>query len=169
MQWILIIGALILAIPTYGISIIVLLMLLPMFGAKSRREIMPPLIKKSLLENEIIIVEDIFYEAAEKYAKEHRGEPVNGGGIMFYTLVDNIKVLVIFGRTPQGGVYIDAKDIQKEEKKWRDEFLKPEETLDEALDSNDNAEVDNSVNKNGIDEKKRKEEAFQKELDEIPF
>jgi hypothetical protein len=109
MQWILIILALIFAIPTYGISIIVLIVLLPMFGAKSRREMFPPLIRKALIADDWITTEDIYFEAAARYAKENNGQMMGSNSYLFYTLIDNEKVQVVFARTLDGGVEIRAE------------------------------------------------------------
>lgn len=115
MQWIMIILALILAIPTYGISLILLWFLMPMFGKKTRDEIFPSLIEKAYNLNDTLEVDDVYYEAAVKYAKEHNGSlsPVSNDIWTFYTLINNQKVLVLFGKTLSGGVEITASDAKK--------------------------------------------------------
>ncbi len=112
MQWVLIILALVLAIPTYGISILILIVIMPYLSAKTRRDMFPPLIKKALKERQHIIVEDVFFEAAEKYGLDSENVYYHEKGIHvgFYELIDGEKTRVEFHRDPKGGVIISAEN-----------------------------------------------------------
>jgi hypothetical protein len=73
MQWITIIVALILAIPTYGISLIFLLWYMFKTGEKRRKEILNKLILDAYKNNEgeIVTTDLVYFEAAMKFAEEN--------------------------------------------------------------------------------------------------
>ncbi len=104
MQWILIIVALLTAVPTFGISIIILIIILPYLSAKTRRDIMPQLIRKALYSGGAYYEDNIYYEAAERYAQDsHNVDRSTSYSISFYELIDNQKVYVTFGKNVDGG------------------------------------------------------------------
>jgi hypothetical protein len=112
MQWLLIILALIFAIPSYGISIIVLLFLLPMIGKKTRGEIFPVLIRQAYQSGYEIQNEDVFFEAAARYARDNGGEMLSADSATFNTLINGEKVIVFFHKSHNGGIYIKAKKYE---------------------------------------------------------
>jgi len=110
MQWIIIIIALIAAIPTYGISILVLILIMPYLSAKSRKDLFPPIIREALYSSEVIHVDNIYFEAAERYGEEsnnvlshHRNQDIN-----FYELIDGKMVSVYFSRSYDGKLIVSA-------------------------------------------------------------
>ena len=70
MQWIIILIAVLTAIPTYGISIIILIVILPYLSAKTRRDMMPKVILAALMSGGSYNENNIYYEAAERYAQD---------------------------------------------------------------------------------------------------
>jgi len=114
MQWLIIIIALVLAIPTYGISLLALFILLPILGAKTRSEILPQIIRRALNAKQPIEINDVYFEAAEKYALDTNNVISHDQGyrINFYALIDGEKINVMITDFP-GGFIIGAKNNEE--------------------------------------------------------
>ncbi len=109
MQWLIILIAVLTAIPTFGISIIVLIVILPYLSAKTRRDMMPKVILNALMAGGSYNENNIYYEAAEKYAKDSNNiisESFNN--ISFYELIGGEKIYVTFSKAFNGSVNIYA-------------------------------------------------------------
>ncbi len=111
MQWIIIIIAMIAAIPTYGVSILILIVILPYLSEHSRRKIMPQLIRKSMFSGGSYIEDNVFYEAAERYAQDSNNVIYSTHDIIsFNHLVHNKKVIVTFSKILfSSGVKVDTE------------------------------------------------------------
>lgn len=127
MQWLLIIIALITAIPTYGISLVVLILIMPLLGAKTRSDMFPQLIKSALYSpGNIYSTEDVYFESAERYGEDTKNviSQSKGHSINFYVLIDGEKINVYIARTFSGGISIIAKNNNEFEKNMHDEFMR---------------------------------------------
>ncbi len=128
MQWILILLAMIFAIPTYGISIIILILVMPYLSAKTRREIFPQIIQRALNEKETIINDNVYYEAAERYGMDSKNiikKEINH--INFYELINGEKINVMFSRSATGGLVVSAvndKELEERIRKKIDSYSK---------------------------------------------
>jgi hypothetical protein len=111
MQWLIIIIALVLAIPTYGISLIVLLFIMPYLSAKTRQDIFPGIIRKALIFGRPVADNNVYFEAAERYAEDTNNvaNQEKGTSIDFYELIDGEKVSVSFSRSAAGRLIVIAK------------------------------------------------------------
>ena len=112
MQWLLIILALILAIPTYGVSIFILILVLPYLGAKTRNEVFPKIIRMSLMSRDSVYMKDVYFSAAEKYAEDTNNiiKQEKGRNVNFLTIVDGEKINVMISRSVTGGIIVIAKN-----------------------------------------------------------
>lgn len=109
MQWILIIIALLTAIPTYGISIVILIIVLPYLSAKTRRDMMPRAILTALISDGFYNEKNIYYEAAERYAQDSNNVISSyPNKISFYELIAGDRIYVTFSKGFDGSTDISA-------------------------------------------------------------
>ena len=127
MQWLLIIIALITAIPTYGISILILILVFPFLSAKTRSDIFPQLIKNALYSpGNTYATDDVYYESAERYGEDTNNIITQSKGhtINFYVLIDGEKINVYIAKTFGGGISIIAKNSNELAKQHEDELMR---------------------------------------------
>lgn len=124
MQWIITLIAVGLAIPTYGGSLIVLFFLLPILGAKTRNEIFPKIIRRALNAKKNIIINEVYFESAEKYALDNNNVIAHSQGfnINFYELIDGEKINVMFARTLDGTLMVNAENDKDMGKRLMDKM-----------------------------------------------
>lgn len=109
MQWIIILIAVLTAIPTFGISIIVLIVILPYLSAKTRRDMMPKVILNALMSGGSYTENNIYYEAAERYAQDSNNIIYSYyDSISFYELIGGDKIYVTFSKAFDGSTNVTA-------------------------------------------------------------
>lgn len=100
LAWVYIILGLLLAIPTYGISLPIAYFLILKNGKKKREIVIYSLIDKSLMLGERVEDNNVFYEAVEKFAREN--------DFLLSGIKDTSKVTMMSLDTPKGMVVINA-------------------------------------------------------------
>ncbi len=109
MQWLIILIALIAAIPTYGVSIVILIILMPMLSERTRKKMMPQIIERAINANQVLIEDNVYYEAAEKYARDTDNVVyANYNNINFNDIIKGKKVNVTFSRSSKGTLLVEA-------------------------------------------------------------
>jgi hypothetical protein len=121
MDGVLLLVSLLLAVPTYGISILILLIFFHIRNKKKRNEIFFRLIREKALYGENGYMDlplDIKYDEAELYAKDsgnitHKEK----GFISFYTFVNDEKIVVKFASTVNGLKMYVGHELTAEEER----------------------------------------------------
>ena len=123
MQWVIIIIALVLALPTYGVSIIFLIWYIFKTGAKRREKILNELILNAYKnhEDEMITTDLIYFEAAIKFVKEHNGT-VNeiSGNATLELIVEGDNVIVFFTKSHNNELMFSVSNEKLAEKRMRE-------------------------------------------------
>jgi hypothetical protein len=118
MQWILIIVALILAVPTYGISLIFLVWYMFKTGGKRRKEILNKLILNAYKDNEgeIITTDLVYFEAAMKFAEENSNSTPyksNKNNIVFRYSINDELLSIHFSKGFNGELIYSVKRLSE--------------------------------------------------------
>ncbi len=126
MQWVIIIIALVLVIPTYGISLIFLIWYMFKTGGKRRKEILNKLILYAYKNNEgeIITTDSVYFEAAIKFAEENSNTTPykpDENNIVFRYLINDELVSIHFSKGLNGELIYSVKKLSENQKFVNDE------------------------------------------------
>ncbi len=109
MYWILTLLALLFALPTYGISLLLYLILIMTFKDKTNDTQFKNHIKKALKQGKIIDVNKIEWEVALQYAQQEGKELISiDNMISFHMCCKKEKTYVLIAPISSGGVSISA-------------------------------------------------------------
>ena len=113
MQSIITIAALILAIPTYGISLLFLIWYTVSTGKDRRNQIFHQIIREAYLRpGEDFVTNKVYYEAAEQFAKEHGALYPSGNSVAFDLTLGKERVSVWFGKGPSGELIVSVENLE---------------------------------------------------------
>jgi len=111
LNWILTLLALLFAIPTYGISLLLHLILPIVFKDRSKDTLFRKQIKKSLNKGEIIDDNKLELKEALLYAQREGKELMSIAEMLsFYIFLKKEKIYVLIAPTSSGGISISAYD-----------------------------------------------------------